>query len=116
MISNRIVHDAINRHGINVTYKSITTGSYDVNTSSVTNTETLYTVKTYFKHIKAAQYYAPNLVGKDAGIFYLAADDLSFIPKAQDIITLNSKNYTVDTVHGHSFNGRIMLYKLIAAV
>lgn len=71
---------AIDRHGISAVYKVITEGAYNVDTGSVTNTETSYNIKIYLKHIKANQFNYPNMIGKDAGLFYILGYNLSFVP------------------------------------
>lgn len=110
------IRQVISLHGISATYTSITTGAYDVNTGAVTNTSTNYTVKMYMKHLKASQYYYPNLVGKDAGMFYIAASDLLITPKVQDLIAYNGKTYKVDSIQSHAALGSILMHRIIGVV
>ena len=105
---------AIDRHGITCTYKSITEGAYDINTSSVTNTEISYSIRSYMKHIKATQWNYPNLIGKDTGLFYILALGLGFTPSPQDLIVYDGKTYKVDNVQGHAAGGEIVLYRVLA--
>ena len=107
------VKAAIIRHGIISTYKREVAGVFDVNTSSATPTEYTYNFKIYMKHIQANQYNFPNLIGKDAGIFYIDASLVDFIPKAQDLITYNTKTYQVSSVQSFAAQGSIIMYKLI---
>lgn len=102
----------IKQNGLVCSYKSITTGTYDVNTSSVTNTETTYSVTLYPKHITANAYKYPNLVGKDIVMFYLANHSLGFTPKDNDVIIYNSKSYKVVSLQSHFALGEVVLYRL----
>ena len=61
---------AISRHGLELLYNSVTTGAYNVETGSTTNTKIPYFLKMYPKHIQANSYNYPTLVGKDAVMFY----------------------------------------------
>lgn len=107
---------AIDRHGISATYKSISEGAYNVDTGSATNTETLYTVKMYMKHLKATQFNYPNMIGKDAGLFYILGYNLGFTPAPADLIVISGKTYKVDNVQIHSAGGVTVLYRVLAAV
>ena len=105
---------AINTHGKTCTYSVVSEGTYNIETSSATNTETSYSVKMYKKHIRANQYNYPNMIGKDSAVFYLANNSLSFVPTSTDKITFNSKIYTVDSVTEHAADGLVILYKILA--
>lgn len=104
----------IDTNGISSTYTVIQEGAYDVETGSASNTETSYTVKMYKKHIKATQYNYPNLVGKDAAMFYLVNDSLAFTPAVRDKITFSGVTYTVDSIQEHSALGAVILYRIVA--
>lgn len=101
-------------HGEVVTYSSITDGVYNVETGSVTNTNTDILLPVYKKHIKANQYNYPNLIGKDAAVFYLANDQLSFVPKIRDKIVTTLGTYTVDSISEHRAEGLLVLFKILA--
>lgn len=107
---------AIDRHGTAATYRVITEGAYDIESDSVTNTETDYSVKMYMKHIKATQFNYPNMIGKESGLFYILAYNLGFTPSPADLIVFGSKTYKVDSVQSHSASGQIVLYRVLAAV
>jgi hypothetical protein len=107
-------HRAISTHGIDCTYTRNTTETYDPSTGSVTNTSLSVNVKAYKKHIRATQYNYPNLVGRDSAMFYIYAEDISFVPVANDIITWQSQKYTIDSVQSHEAFGEIILYRLVA--
>ena len=109
----QITKDAINRHGLNCTYIVVTEGIYDINSGSVTNTETSYTVKCYKKHIKANQYNFPNLIDKDLCMIYLCSDGLNFIPSVQDFVIFKGIKYKIDSIQSHDAYGETVLYKLI---
>ena len=108
--------NAIQRHGLSSTYKSIQTGAYNPNTGIVSNTETSYTFKIYMKQLIADQFTYPNLIGKEAGIFYIDASTLTFIPNPQDLILYNSKTYKVNSVQSFAALGTIILYKVVGVV
>jgi hypothetical protein len=107
------VHRMIARHGKDCTYKVVTEGTYDVNTSSATNTETEYTLKIYKKNIRVNQFNYPNLVGKDVSMFYLSGLDLVFIPESGDYIEYESDTYKVESVQGHVALGTTELYRIV---
>lgn len=109
----RATSAAIARHGILSTYKSINTGDYDVDLGTVPTSEATYTFKIYKKQIVANQYFYPNLIGKESGIFYIDASLITFKPKPQDLITYNSKVYKVESVQEFSAAGSVLLYKAI---
>jgi hypothetical protein len=104
---------AINQHGKNCTYSIVTEGEYDVETGATTNTETVYSVKMYKKHIRASQYNFPSMIGRDSALFYLANNKLSFIPAPKDKITIDATTYTVDSVTEHAADGLVILYKIL---
>ena len=107
--------DAVKRNGSQETYTQVQTGTYNVETGSVTNTETNHTVWMYKRHVKTSQYSYPNLIGSDVGIFYLANDALVFVPAVKDKIIWGGKTYTVDSFEEHIAHGQVVLYKVVAA-
>lgn len=109
----RITKDALNRHGLVSTYKSVAEGSYDISTGSAANVETDYSLKIYKKHFKANQYNYPNLVDKDTAMFYFCADGIDFVPKAQDLIVHNSAVYKLVSIQSHEAYGQTVLYRII---
>ena len=106
--------DAIKRNGALCTYKKVQTGIYNVETGSVANTEVDYQVYTYKKHIKSSQYSYPNLIGKDSGVFYLANDNLAFVPAPKDKILWEGNTYVVDSYEAHMAHNQVVLYKVVA--
>lgn len=107
--------DAIKRNGAQCTYIQIQTGVYNVEIGSVTNVETPYTVWTYKQHIKTSQYNFPNLIGKDAGTFYIANDALAFVPSVKDKILWDNQTYIVESYTSHMAHNQVVLYKVIAS-
>lgn len=101
-------------HGQSMTYTAVTEGTYNIETGSITNTETNYTVTMYKKHISANQYSYPSLIGKTAAIFYLANDSLAFTPAVQDKITVAGETFTIESLVEHRALGAIALYRLVA--
>jgi hypothetical protein len=104
---------AINQHGKNSTYTVVTEGTYNIETGSTTNTETSHSVKMYKRHIRASQYNFPNMIGRDSALFYLANNNLSFVPAVKDKITIDSVTYTVDSITEHAADGLVILYKIL---
>ena len=116
-MSNRFLSasiDAVKRNGLQATYTKVTTGVYDVELGSVTNTETAYTVWMYKKAIRANQYNFPNLINKDSGIFYIANDALLFTPSPKDKIIWDGQTYIVDSYESHMAHNQVVLYRVVA--
>jgi len=105
---------AVNQHGLTSSYISVQEGAYNIETGSTTNTETTYSVKMYKKHIRASQYNYPNLIGRDAGIFYLVNDSLAFVPSVRDKIVYGTDTYQVDSIQSHVALGAVVLYRIVA--
>jgi hypothetical protein len=118
-------------HGESCVYTKVTSGSYDTNTGSVTNSEIKTPVIAYRKHLKATQYNYPNLIGKDALILYLPADSIFDTPtvndkvqftytKVDDWLNYFYKNqdvpldveYIVDTVQEHTALNQVVFYRI----
>lgn len=105
---------AINRHGSSCTYVSQSAPIYNIETKKAQSTSTEVTVTMYKKHLKANQYNYPNLVGKDAAMFYLANNSLTFSLKINDKIVSNGVEYTVDAFYEHVANGQVVMYRILA--
>lgn len=103
----------INLHGETCTYIKITSGTYDPNTGSITNSESNITLKAYRKHIKATQYNYPNLVGKNAVLVYITSDSLVGAPSINDKITFGTETFTVDSFQQHAALGEVCLYRVV---
>lgn len=101
-------------HGQSMQYKSVVEGVYNIETGSASNTETDYTVTMYKKHIKASQYNYPDLINKNAAVFYLANNALTFIPAVRDKIAVDNETFEVDSIIEHRARGNLVLYKLVA--
>lgn len=102
----------IYRHGIDLTYTSVTRVQ-DFITGSVTTTKTPHTVKIYPKHIQANQYNYPNLIGKQVIMFYLANDSLPFTIGQNDTITYQGQVYTIYSYQSHVAKGELLLYRIM---
>lgn len=111
----RAINSAIERHGIISTYKTVADPAYNITTGIVTAAETSYSFKIYMKQLIANQFNYPNLIGKEAGVFYIDASRITFIPKVQDLIIYNSKTYKIQSLQSFAANGQIVLYKLVGA-
>lgn len=104
----------IAQHGQSMQYKSVVEGAYNIETGSASNTETTYTVTMYKKHIKANQYNYPDLINRNAAVFYLANNSLSFIPAVRDKIVVDNETFEIDSIMEHRARGQLVLYKLVA--
>lgn len=90
--------ELINKYGKSITLTSVTTGTYNPATGSVTNTTSAVTVKAIVEDYN----YRDSGVGFTEGLikigdkkFTVAAIDLSVAPKPGDTITLGSSTYSV---------------------
>ena len=110
---DRTVIAAINRHGIDATFSSVSTGIYDPATGTAANTSASYTIKVYKRQFTATQFNQPHLVGKETAMFYIAASLLSVVPKPQDRLEFNGKLFKLDSVQEHAAHGAVVLYRLI---
>lgn len=104
--------NAIARNGTTVTYKSVSNGTYDPSTGSVSSNELSKTLKTYPKHIKFTTFNHPELIGKEGILFYFAATS-TFVPKLSDVVVYNSGNYTVQSIQSHFAAGEVVLYRVL---
>ena len=104
----------IARNGLNVTYKSITAGSYNVETGTSSATAVSHTVKSYPKQIIANQYNFPDLINKELIMFYIANDSLSFAVKLQDEIVYKGITYKIVRYQEHMAYGQVVLYIITA--
>lgn len=103
----------IDREGVQITYIRVVSGSYSINTGSLTNTETNFELKAYPKKYTASQYNYPSLIGKDTSEWLICPLDLNYKPKVQDIIEYNNSRHFVEVVKDIIARGEIVLYKVI---
>lgn len=103
----------IYREGINVTFITVTEGTYNSDTGTVTNTETETVVKGYPKRVTATSYNYPNLVGKEATEWLVVASDLPGKPNPQDKMKRGSTVFTVDSVKEIIAMGEPVIYKIL---
>ncbi len=104
----------ITLHGVSCTYTTVTEGTYDVETGSVTNTESTLTITSYPKQVKVNQYNYPNLIGKVVTEFLCLATDFTSTPNPRDKIVHDGSTYSVEQVRTHQANGEKVLYKILA--
>ena len=102
-------------HGATVTFKTTTTGQYDVELGTVVTTETSLDVKAFPKKLVATAYNAPNLVGQTLTEFLVVSADLTAKPKFQDLVTYGTETYTVQTVKEHLAEGVPIIYKVLCS-
>lgn len=103
----------IDREGVEITFIRITAGQYNINTGSVSSTETTTAIKAYPKKYTATQYNYPSLIGKDTAEWLVCASDLNYKPKAQDVIEYNNVRHVVEIVKDVVARCEIVLYKII---
>ena len=106
--------EALKLHGKPAVYSRVASGVYNIESGAQTNTSSNTTVQMYKKHIRANQYNFPDLIGRDAAMFYIAADSLAFIPGFKDIITFDSIKYVVQSYVEHAAKGQVVLLKILA--
>ncbi|MGL5077415.1 MAG: hypothetical protein ACRDBG_16530 [Waterburya sp.] len=111
----RASEQLVNRHGIDSTIIAITEGVYDETTLTTTNAEVSHVVKLFKNHIKSSQYSYPNLMGKEITEFYLANNNLVFIPKVRDLVIFDNTTFNIEQVQEHHARGQIVLYTIIAS-
>ena len=108
----KAVKDSLLKHGLQVTYKTVTEGNYNVETGSTVNTEATSTFLAYPKAVKTSQYNYPNLIGKKV-LQLLVAGDAGISPSTMDKVTVITEEYTVDSFSEHYAEGAVVLYKLL---
>lgn len=104
----------IQKHGLDLCYKSITTGTYNVETGTLDKFTAASTVRMYPRHLIATVYNYPALVGKENIEFYLANSDLSFYPRTNDEITYRDIVYRIQSIQEHMANSEVALFRLVA--
>lgn len=107
------VKDSVYSHGVDITFVTVTEGTYDTATGSVTNTEVNTTVKAFPKNVRTNQYNLPNLIGKQVTEFLIVPTDLAVKPNPQDKVIRGGITYTVDSVKEHAAQGEVVLLKVI---
>ena len=86
----------INKYGKSITLTSVTTGTYNPATGSVTNTTSSATVKAIVEDYSYQDSgFTEGLIKVGDKKFTVAAIDLSSAPKPGDTITLGSSTYSV---------------------
>ena len=108
----RATKEAIQRNGVSVNYKKVGVQSYDPSTGLVTSDSTQYSIMSYPRHIRASQWYFPDLIGKDAIQFYIAGDQL-FTPDVKDSIIYDSVEYKIESIQKHFAAGQVCLYRIV---
>lgn len=104
----------IARHGVDVDFISVQEGVYDVETSTVTNTETTTTIKAYPVAVVATQYNFPNLIGREVIKFLIAGDALLTKPAPMDKLVYKSNTYTIEQQQDYTALGEVCMQHLIA--
>lgn len=110
------VKNSINRHGKLSVYTEVQEGSYDISSGTVVNLTVNHSVKMYRKNLKINQYNYPALIDKNASMFYICADGLSFTPKPQDKIAYDGVTYVVNSVQIHEAKSEVIMYRVIGVI
>lgn len=101
------------REGVSITFVTVTEGTYDSDTGSVTNTETETIVIGYPKNVKVNSYNYPNLIGKEVTEWLVVASDLSTKPNPQYKVKRGSTVYSVHSVVEIVAQGEPVLFKVL---
>jgi len=107
----------INRFGQSMTYTSKAAAAYSVSTSSVTLTNTDYTVKgvvfDFDTMNTGTQMLDNSLIEAGDRRVYIAASGLNFTPKLEDTLTINSEVWrVVRIINAIDPGGTMLLYDL----
>lgn len=105
----------IYRQGTSIGYVKVTTGGYNVETGSVTNTTSTTNIIAFPKRVKVNTYNYPNLIGKEVLEFLIVCEDLPSTPTTTDKITYKGNTYSVDSYTEAMARGDLVIYKIIAA-
>ena len=105
----------IARHGVTIDFVKVEEGVYDIETSTVTNTETVTQIKAYPVAVQVSQYSFPNLIGKEVIKFLIAGDALLTKPSPQDKVIYKGNTYTVEQQQDYTALGDVCLQHLIVA-
>jgi hypothetical protein len=114
-VFDKAVQNAINKHGVSLTFRSVVLGTYSAASGSVSTTETALIIKAYPRQVTANQFNMPNLIGKELIEFYVKASDLgAVIPKVGDVFVYNSIRYGVTSLKSYTVNGVVLMYKMLS--
>lgn len=106
------VYRQITRHGIDVTYVTVTEGTYNSDLGTVVNTEVETSIKAYPKTFIANTYNQPNLVGQTLTEWLVIASDLTSKPTPQDKIKVGSEAHTVASVKDVVARNELVMYMI----
>ena len=105
----------IARHGVDVEFIQTQEGTYDIETSTVINSETTTVIKAYPVAVQVSQYNFPNLIGREVIKFLIAGDALTVKPSPQDKVVYKGNTYSVEQQQDYTALGDVCLQHLIAA-
>jgi len=105
----------IYRQGTSIDYINVTTGTYNVETGTVGNTEVTTTVTAFPKRVKVNNFNYPNLIGKEVLEFLVVCEDLPSSPRTSDKISYKGNTYTVESYVEAMARGELVIYKIIAS-
>lgn len=112
-----IARDTIRLVGASVTYTRVVVGAYDPATSSVSTTETPYSIKALvedYSLVDSGAGFASGLIEFGDKRVTIAQSEISVVPTAGDKITHNGETYTVVRVQKTYSGDNVALFELQA--
>lgn len=104
----------VDTFGTLCTYTKVSTGTYDVATGNIVNSEQTFSVKLSKSMPRFKETDSPHLIGKEVAIFYMAVNT-SVTPSIGDIIIFSGVKYEIaDFMEQRAPSGLIAGYRLIA--
>lgn len=106
----------INRYGKNVSYLRTIEGTYDIETSSMTEETTISsTVKAYRTKISYSESQNPHLIGKDSAVYMIAGKSINFVPDVGDRIVdaSDGSDYQVLFISKIDVQDEVALWRLV---
>ena len=103
----------VNEHGSSITFRSISTGAYNVSTGSVTNTNTDKTVKAYFGSYMLSETNGTSIVSGDRKIVLNPIDTSGVAidePEVDDLIIGQGDTVTIVGVQKILSAGTVVCY------
>lgn len=106
----------IQRYGKNISYLRTVEGTYDVNTSSMTEESVITnTVRAYRAKISYSESQNPHLIGKDSAVYMIAGRSINFVPDVGDRVVDSSdgSDYQVLFISKIDVQDEVALWRLV---
>lgn len=108
-----VVVKRIDYQGKPVEYVQKVSGTYNVNTGSVSPASNVeHLIKAYKTEASYSEKMSPNIVGKLSAVFLIAGKPLTFVPKTGDKIDDGSV-YEVQLIETIESQGSVALWRLV---